>query len=1102
MVQIRLFLLFFLHSVVGQRSITVLIDKSIDRETVLPDYSTWNFFYDYLCSDESNIIDISVMTIFAWDNIKVVNFDVSAPKGKKKYREYIQYGKHEVPFHVEGFSENSDVLEAALLHSARDSFIYTYTYNVSGKINQRYLDSLKGVALSKNIQVTFLGLNYVTSNNEDGLARSSLAYATGGDVLPIDLNYISDYKRWIFHYIVEEVNTTRTFMFRQYFPITVVPIHYDFTTDSEIKDFSILLQGKEIELLSVADTHGGIVTSKRTLPVPMYGSVRGDIYVSAFDNLEPGKYSLIFTSSGNAMITIKGSSAFSFTPRFSSSRPKSIADTVAYPTADETFVSIEVMNQGENVILHYAEIKDSVTSRILQLGKTDVDNFYSTNEGVEFKNGELRLGVRGVIEKTGEHFSRFAPKAIMPAVWKDERVVTLVLGDDTTLTCPGESDSWIYLTLDQKISTDLKIHGDTLEIKNIQLGQAGFYNCVLYGKNIRSYQVLVQVPPSINSRGGNVTAVYGDKHLILPCEVSGYPEPTVTWVINGTINCDSNCVYDKNSLVLEKITFNSAGTYTCKASNALNNAAISYEVFVTSAPQAKAIVKIAIVKNTKSRINCKKPKGPEYTVKWYKDGNFITSNVYLVLQGIPQDEGVYSCVMNNGKVSKVYAVNVTLCASPTFVKNEDLLVPPNTVLRCDVLDKKFKVSWFRDGVSLPSRGTTLRATSTGNYVCIVSSPCGKTYRQFNVIKPGCILNVKTDIDIYKPFIREGKRQVFYSLYNTINNAVYVEEGWRARLQCKNYISNNRFNFSASLDVVCVKDTTFQVNGVYVDFKTLNCDAILTTELRKSRIKCGEKRSMKSVLFYLESGATALYEVCSNGNKPGYIRHTLYKAHAGSLSHLFRGAAESRYSCDKDDSLSPYAVNPGADDACCFKSKRLLDPQDMIPGQPVVSTLNPINTIPTWSSCGSINWDDLGRQTRELTRYTYAEEMLHDWVGVIYPQNIDKRIMNNLAGNRIIDSTNRSAPWFLWKVVQNIRKKSAVAFLHVIAPGVKTESEAKAFVLCQNICDEIKWINNESWKDPQRGYIYCCSVREFHAVFSYVALINGATTVYTDLFSKN
>uniref|UniRef100_A0A1I7X4B3 Immunoglobulin I-set domain protein n=1 Tax=Heterorhabditis bacteriophora TaxID=37862 RepID=A0A1I7X4B3_HETBA len=77
--------------------------------------------------------------------------------------------------------------------------------------------------------------------------------------------------------------------------------------------------------------------------------------------------------------------------------------------------------------------------------------------------------------------------------------------------------------------------GRHLHIPSVQLTDEGTFTCTAKneaGEATKSYKLIVQVPPTIINEGGEYMVIENNS-LVLPCEVSGSPKPTIIWTKDG-----------------------------------------------------------------------------------------------------------------------------------------------------------------------------------------------------------------------------------------------------------------------------------------------------------------------------------------------------------------------------------------------------------------------------------------------------------------------------------------------------------------------------------------------------------------------------------------
>ncbi|CAD7667905.1 unnamed protein product [Nyctereutes procyonoides] len=307
-------------------------------------------------------------------------------------------------------------------------------------------------------------------------------------------------------------------------------------------------------------------------------------------------------------------------------------------------------------------------------------------------------------------------------------VILVRAGDKAVLSCetdslPEPTVTWHKdgqpLVLAQR--TQALQGGQRLEIRDTQVLDKGLYSCKVRntaGEAMRTFVLTVQVPPTFeNPETERVSQVAGSP-LVLSCDVTGVPAPSVTW-LKDRMPVESSVVHGVVSrgarLQLSRLQPAQAGTYTCVAEN-------------TQAEARKDFV-VAVL------------------------GMFYLDGSTLVLKGLKaQDSGAYTCVAHNaaGEDARLHTVSVLVPptieqwaeSSGTLVSRPGELV----TMACPVRGSApIRVSWLKDGLPLPlsqrthlhSSGRTLRISQvqladSGIFTCVAASPAGVTDRNFTL----------------------------------------------------------------------------------------------------------------------------------------------------------------------------------------------------------------------------------------------------------------------------------------------------------------------------------------------------------------------------------
>uniref|UniRef100_A0A4X1TD56 Hemicentin-2 n=1 Tax=Sus scrofa TaxID=9823 RepID=A0A4X1TD56_PIG len=284
-----------------------------------------------------------------------------------------------------------------------------------------------------------------------------------------------------------------------------------------------------------------------------------------------------------------------------------------------------------------------------------------------------------------------------------------------------------------------------------QVLDKGLYSCRVSnaaGEAVRTFILTVQVPPTFDNPKTEIVSQTAGSPLVLSCDVTGVPAPTVTW-LKDRMPVESSVAHGVVSrggrLQLSHLQPAQAGTYTCVAENAQAEARKDFVVAVLgmSAPCAPVSY---VLEGQEVRLDCEADGQPPPDVAWLKDGGplgqgtgphlrFYRDGSSLVLKGLrASDSGAYTCVAHNaaGEDARLHTVNV---------RPGELVT-----LGCPVRGSPpIHVSWLKDGLPLPlsqrthlhGSGRTLRISQvqladSGIFTCVAASPAGVANRNFTL----------------------------------------------------------------------------------------------------------------------------------------------------------------------------------------------------------------------------------------------------------------------------------------------------------------------------------------------------------------------------------
>ncbi|XP_012372192.1 hemicentin-2 [Octodon degus] len=312
-----------------------------------------------------------------------------------------------------------------------------------------------------------------------------------------------------------------------------------------------------------------------------------------------------------------------------------------------------------------------------------------------------------------------------------------------------------------------------LEIPVSQVSDKGSYSCRVsnaVGETTRTFVLTVQVPPTFENPKMETVSQVAGRPLVLTCDVSGVPAPTVTW-LKDRMPVESSVVQGVVSrggrLQLSRLQPSQAGTYTCVAENAQAEARKEFVVAVLEAPRIQssdAPREHSVLQGQEARLDCEAQGQPPPDVVWLKDGTplqqavgphlrFYQDGSSLVLKGLQaSDSGAYTCMARNPAGEDARLHTVTVLVPPTIEQeagDTGMLVsrPGQLVtMACPTRGSSpIHVSWLKDGLPLPlsqhtqlhRSGRTLRISQvqpadSGTFTCVAVSLAGVANRNFTL----------------------------------------------------------------------------------------------------------------------------------------------------------------------------------------------------------------------------------------------------------------------------------------------------------------------------------------------------------------------------------
>ncbi|CAL8080745.1 unnamed protein product [Orchesella dallaii] len=171
----------------------------------------------------------------------------------------------------------------------------------------------------------------------------------------------------------------------------------------------------------------------------------------------------------------------------------------------------------------------------------------------------------------------------------------------------------------------------------------------------------------------------------LSCDVTGYPEPTVTWERKGKMMPTGDTKIEGTDLTFARVSRHYAGTYECVAHNDLGAARTAIQLVVLHIPEIE-VAKLSVNsgEGVDAELSCIVHAEPKAIVVWYKDGKQLNSNKHVAeekhrhfwtlhVKNVQENDfGNYSCVANNSLGFSNAIISLTGAPSQPTVTAEHL----------------------------------------------------------------------------------------------------------------------------------------------------------------------------------------------------------------------------------------------------------------------------------------------------------------------------------------------------------------------------------------------------------------------------------------------
>ncbi|XP_032903835.1 basement membrane-specific heparan sulfate proteoglycan core protein isoform X4 [Amblyraja radiata] len=369
----------------------------------------------------------------------------------------------------------------------------------------------------------------------------------------------------------------------------------------------------------------------------------------------------------------------------------------------------------------------------------------------------------------------FASQGSVPMVRIQPSPATVRDGETLELYCQATGDPQPVITWRRargRLTTNHQVQGPVLRIRPATRAEAGSYIChaenslgmqdVAVSVSITSAVSPRKAAPTVNVYSSPSTVTEGES-LELHCQVTGQPQPRVTWHRTGG-PLTANHQVQGSVLRILHIMPPDIGDYICRAENNLGRREVKFSVSVTASPSQRSppIVLVhpsptSVTEGEMVELHCQVTGHPQPQITWYRTAGPLTTNhqvdgsVLRILQVTSADAGDFMCRAENVlgmqeikfsvliiSISQSRPPTVLVHPTPTSVTEGEMVE-----LHCQVTGQpQPRITWYRTAGPLTTNhqvdGSVLRIlrTSTadvGDYVCRAENVLGMQEIQFTVL---------------------------------------------------------------------------------------------------------------------------------------------------------------------------------------------------------------------------------------------------------------------------------------------------------------------------------------------------------------------------------
>ncbi|KAG9270615.1 hemicentin-2-like [Astyanax mexicanus] len=359
---------------------------------------------------------------------------------------------------------------------------------------------------------------------------------------------------------------------------------------------------------------------------------------------------------------------------------------------------------------------------------------------------------------------------VPPSIEDDVSSVTAIKMSPVVLPChatgkPEPTISWTKngAQLGNRGGSYKILPTGVLEILSTTPSHAGRYTCTArnpVGVAHKHITLSVQEPPEIRPMPEEVEVVL-HQAAVLPCEVHGFPRPTVTWQREGVPIATGNrlAVLSSGALKFSRVTLGDGGTYQCLAQNPAGTT-VGRTRLILQVPPVLSVTKqeYTVVLGHSINLECAADGQPRPEVMWHRERRPVVEGSHLqifsngtlhISATQRSDSGLYTCSARNiaGRASQDIRLLIQVPPMiPDGQSEVSVIQGFQALLPCAAQGlPEPRVRWEKDGTAvpnLPGKFTVLRSGEliieraepgdAGVFTCVATNTAGSAHHSIHL----------------------------------------------------------------------------------------------------------------------------------------------------------------------------------------------------------------------------------------------------------------------------------------------------------------------------------------------------------------------------------